>query len=549
MHEYGMAVTANGDKSKLPSKYIIHVNLAGGNYKRKIMSVFQKAEEMGMKTIALPALGTGQQSFHQRKIEDFAQEVFDGLNRMSSDVKNLTEVHVIIFDHQQAVQFIVEMEKCFESQGSKPKGWFKGMVDAFKYYVTGGKSDGSGQWKPVLTDKPDDQSSVTIVVFADNQKNLDAGLRKLENLVNADFKTRDIRDSAIPHLSLEQMKALKNLEDEFDVEINIDRDGGIVTLLGTSESLLDATSYVKDMLRNVDRNKLEAEYVSDVVMWYYVDNSDGKNELCDYPKNINLLVEKAYSNKQPDVKFLDVQGTQYTIDFSSMVEYPSDDPTDVLTVTRRDKIKASTFEPPPEWTAMSESENLVVIQVPSGSQEYLKVIDRFQGELQTSGIKSDIIKLERIQNKMLYQQYVAKKKLLDSQNPPGTKNERELWHGTAPEAVNSVNSLGFNRSYCGKNAAVHGNGVYFAVDAEYSARETYSKPDPNGHKRIYLCKVLTGEFTLGKKDMRVPPPKDVNQPHILYDSVVYPLQDPEMFIIFNDTQGYPSYLITFIKTK
>lgn len=52
---------------------------------------------------------------------------------------------------------------------------------------------------------------------------------------------------------------------------------------------------------------------------------------------------------------------------------------------------------------------------------------------------------------MLYQQYVAKKKLLDSQNPKGTKNERELWHGTAIEAVSSINSLGFNRSYCGIN--------------------------------------------------------------------------------------------------
>lgn len=55
---------------------------------------------------------------------------------------------------------------------------------------------------------------------------------------------------------------------------------------------------------------------------------------------------------------------------------------------------------------------------------------------------------------MLYQQYVAKKKLMESQNPPSTQNERELWHGTAPEAVNSINSLGFNRSYCGKNGKI-----------------------------------------------------------------------------------------------
>lgn len=52
---------------------------------------------------------------------------------------------------------------------------------------------------------------------------------------------------------------------------------------------------------------------------------------------------------------------------------------------------------------------------------------------------------------MLYQQYLAKKEMLESQNPQGTKNERDLWHGTTTEAINSINSFGFDRSYCGKN--------------------------------------------------------------------------------------------------
>lgn len=61
---------------------------------------------------------------------------------------------------------------------------------------------------------------------------------------------------------------------------------------------------------------------------------------------------------------------------------------------------------------------------------------------------------------MLYQQYIAKKKLLESQNPKGTQNERELWHGTAPEAVSSINYLGFDRSYCGKNGKIIQNIIH-----------------------------------------------------------------------------------------
>ena len=94
------------------------------------------------------------------------------------------------------------------------------------------------------------------------------------------------------------------------------------------------------------------------------------------------------------------------------------------------------------------------------------------------------------------------------------------------------------------SATAFGEGVYFAVNAGYSVRDIYSKPDTQGHKRIYLCNVLTGEYTKGRAGMRVPPTKG-RHAHILYDSVVERTNNPEMFIIFNDTQGYPAYLITF----
>ncbi|XP_062610602.1 protein mono-ADP-ribosyltransferase PARP14-like [Saccostrea cucullata] len=538
MKKHNVTVTVNGDKSQMPSKYIIHVDVSGGEYKKRITDVFKKVEEMKLKSVAFPALGTGQGG-HQQKVEDFAQEIFDAVNKVSSSTKTISEVHVIIYDHQMTQQFIIAMQKCFEAKGAKPKGYF----DMFSNFLSGGKHESSKRWKPVFADKPEDQSSAVIVVFADSDKDIEAGIKKLESLLDADFTTKDYPDPIIKHITQGQVNALHNLKQKFDIDVTIDKEKGVVTLHGTNEALLEAADHVHGLLRDADRSKqakLEAELVSDIVQWYFVDNSDGQNELLAYPKNINLLVEKAYRNKQPDVKFTDQAGTEYTINFNNMEEYPSDDPTDVTTVTRRDKIKDSTFEPPPEWSQMKDSENLVVVMVQSGSPEYTHVINKFQQEVGNR----NIVKLERIQNKMLYQQYVAKKKLLDTQNPPGTQNERELWHGTAPEAVNSINSLGFNRSYCGKNAVAYGEGVYFAVNAGYSAQDTYSRRDPSGNKRMYLCKVLTGEFTVGKGGMRVPPAKG-QQSHILYDSVVNNMANPVMYIIFNDTQGYPDYLITF----
>ena len=95
------------------------------------------------------------------------------------------------------------------------------------------------------------------------------------------------------------------------------------------------------------------------------------------------------------------------------------------------------------------------------------------------------------------------------------------------------------------SATAFGEGVYFAVQAQYSCSNTYSRPDPNGMKRLYLSKVLTGEFCMGKGGMRVPPQKPGGAAHALYDSVVNNVANPGMFIIFNDTQAYPDYLVAF----
>ena len=95
-------------------------------------------------------------------------------------------------------------------------------------------------------------------------------------------------------------------------------------------------------------------------------------------------------------------------------------------------------------------------------------------------------------------------------------------------------------------ATVYGEGAYFAVNANYSARKTYSPPDANGNRFIFYARVLTGEFTAGHQGIKVPPPKNPSMSTvILYDSVVDNVKAPNMYVVFTDAQCYPDYLITF----
>ena len=103
-------------------------------------------------------------------------------------------------------------------------------------------------------------------------------------------------------------------------------------------------------------------------------------------------------------------------------------------------------------------------------------------------------------------------------------------------------------SFCGKNAAAYGKGVYFAVDARYFIDDTYSRPDSQGNKYMYLARVVVGDFCVGNDKMKVPPPLPGTSDS-QYDSTVDRLNEPSMHVIYHDAQAYPEYLITIRRRR
>ena len=93
-------------------------------------------------------------------------------------------------------------------------------------------------------------------------------------------------------------------------------------------------------------------------------------------------------------------------------------------------------------------------------------------------------------------------------------------------------------------ATVYGKGVYFARDSSYS--NGYARPDGNGHRYMYLTRVLTGEYTVGNISMVVPPAKNTQvDQHVLFDSTVDNVGNPSIFVVYTDAQNYPAYVITY----
>ncbi|KFQ24862.1 TCDD-inducible poly [ADP-ribose] polymerase, partial [Mesitornis unicolor] len=160
--------------------------------------------------------------------------------------------------------------------------------------------------------------------------------------------------------------------------------------------------------------------------------------------------------------------------------------------------------------------------------------------------KYKILKILRVQNQFLWEKYKRKKEYMSKKMSGLDRimNERHLFHGTSQDVVDGICKHNFDPRVCGKHATMFGQGSYFARKASYS--HNFSKRSAKGVHYMFLAKVLIGRYTVGNHTMRRPPP--VNPGSItsdLYDSCVDNYFEPQIFVIFNDDQSYPYFIIQY----
>lgn len=86
-----------------------------------------------------------------------------------------------------------------------------------------------------------------------------------------------------------------------------------------------------------------------------------------------------------------------------------------------------------------------LVTLKQGDPEYKDALTKFEVTMKSK--YQAIVSIERIQNPVIYGQYVARQKEMEKRNPPGCQNERWLFHGTKSDVVENINTQGFNRSF------------------------------------------------------------------------------------------------------
>ena len=205
------------------------------------------------------------------------------------------------------------------------------------------------------------------------------------------------------------------------------------------------------------------------------------------------------------------------------------------------------FQLPPHWKP--QSEEVCLHAVKRGSDEWNNEVTRIHDTL----TNATIIKLERIQNKWLWERYSFAMKRMSKTNK-GCINEKHLFHGTRdtpPEKVyRSEKGVDFRYSREG----LFGTGSYFAVNASYSDPYAYTPPEGISYeKQMFICKVLTGESYNAKtsdKSLRQPPLKP-NPTHGSFEEERYDIvkgytNGSTIYIVYDHEKVYPAYLVTYL---
>ncbi|XP_075173094.1 protein mono-ADP-ribosyltransferase PARP14-like isoform X2 [Anomaloglossus baeobatrachus] len=529
----GYVITDSGNLAG--SSWILHVSgpKQPADIKKIVLSCLQESEAQQAAGVAFPALGTGAGGLAAAVVGDgILGAVMDFISAGSA--RSVQMVKVVIFQQQMLNDFYMSMKKMEGTPLPAPKSLFNRLTALFRVPTF---------LRPTIQKKPvqkltafqllDNIDPVVFSLCSDNQEKIDQTKQWLQKQIEQEQMETTLTDESVVELEDSEYQKILTLQKRLQVSVVYRPPDPSIHISGLTRDVYVASNEIQKIVNCVkDRKSREraAELTANLVEWRH---QQGSNMVA-FHDMANLELEEARNASKTSVT-VQSRNQRITVDPKNLTA--TDRHGNQIAIERVLKHEETSLKLPDHWQPMN-SVPVMEVDVPAASAEYLEVQQLF---VQTC--HNQIQKIQRVQNQNLWLNYQIKKQSIEAKNRTAT-SERRLFHGTDLKSIQHINRNGFNRSYAGRNAAMYGNGTYFAVAASYSAQR-FSPADASGQKHLYLARVLTGEFCGGRSGMLAPPAKSASNMTDLYDSVTDNPARPSMFIIFNDIQAYPEYHVTF----
>ncbi|PIO14501.1 hypothetical protein AB205_0164300, partial [Aquarana catesbeiana] len=442
----------------------------------------------------------------------------------SKSVHSLQTVKVVLFQQHMLNDFYMSMKK--REGTALPED--KSVLTRISEYFMPPKAPKPAQ-KLTAFQLMDGFEPVVFSLCAEDKGSVDRTKAWLLQRIDNEQAEKVITEECISELEEAEVQKISDLQKKFQVSVIYKPPDCSIRIVGLTRDVLPVSGEIEMIIKDRKNRERSAEITGKLVEWRY----DNGGTMVPFEKMTNLELEEAKNDKKVQIT-IQIRGNQYTVSLQG--ETATDNHGNQIQIQRVLKHDGETHRLPSHWKPMGGT-LMMEVDVGQGTPEYCAVQQKFQ-----KSCENTILKILRVQNRDLWLNYEIKKQHINSKND-STTNEKELFHGTDFASIQHVNHNGFNRSYAGKNGTLYGNGTYFAVNANYSAR--YARLDGSGQGHMYLARVLTGLYCAGNQGMKIPPAKNAANPTDLYDSVTDNIQNPSMFVIFNDIQAYPEYHIIF----
>ncbi|XP_053389200.1 protein mono-ADP-ribosyltransferase PARP14-like, partial [Mercenaria mercenaria] len=374
------------DGHKLNCEYVIHTALSKFNDKEPKESIIalhklmknclHEAQRRNGQSIAFPAIGTGNLGYPRNVV---AEEMFKAIKKFQANCSQSSIRDVRFIVYQMDSQTIM----AFDAEQSRIQKEVQAMTFAGQSDVLGMSASTDEKRDRRLSIDPD-SISVTFILYALSSDTTANVIKKLDNSIEKEMRTKDINDHTIRQLQDYQVDEMKSIARQCHVQMRLDKNRGSVKLDGIIENVSTASDKINALLRDAERMEL----MKNIAQWFYIEGAPTGERVQPYEKDINLTIENAY-RQQKDCAAFCVNGIDYILDFASMEEYPERDKTNIAKVMRRDLVKGGTFELPAQWDDM-QGDNSKVICLKNGSPEYKDIEQKFKDSAQFKDLNGQL---------------------------------------------------------------------------------------------------------------------------------------------------------------
>ncbi|NXQ25047.1 PAR14 polymerase, partial [Alaudala cheleensis] len=306
-YQNGFITTQGGN---LLCSKIIHL-ITDNQVKSLVSKVLHECERRMYKSVAFPAIGTGQAGLSSAKVADEMLDAVVEFARQKS-VQHLQTIKIVIFQTNMLTDFYESMKKREDSDSSTTESW----LSTFKSFFWGRKQSPEKKKSMILEKKVD---LVTFQICGESQEKVEATESWIKNLILKEQFENTISDEAIESFDETQISILEDLQRGKQVTIQLlnKLSPPQIKISGISRDVCSVSLEVQEMVQRIkstEEEQSKAELLHNLVEWRYPGSNDS---FVAFDKLTNMQLEHAKMAKKPHLN-VKIKKKNYKVDLNTL---------------------------------------------------------------------------------------------------------------------------------------------------------------------------------------------------------------------------------------